>query len=619
MMASGARLVLAFDGGGTSTRAGLYDERGTLLRERQGDASNPVLCGLDRSIAVLTALGTELLAGETAAYVAAGISGAGGALHRDRIARQLCRRLGSQRAVVTTDIHALLYANARTAPAVVVIAGTGSSVIAQSESGELLLVGGRGHLMGDDGSAYAVVIDALRRCANRLDEEGTLPPLAQALTDEAGLSSFQDFVPWTHASSKQRIANLARAVTSQARHGDVEASAVLLDGSMRLARLAGAAMTRLHLPDSTPIYLAGGLFEGDASSKARFARGLSLLGRHAVSVLAPLRGHQAAAALATAESLPAQFPLSVSTDNTSDEPECPPTEQRAAGEPPLDRLSGAGIARKMAQDHQRVLDAIGPCIDRIGATIELIASAFRQGGRLVYVGAGTSGRLGVLDASECPPTFGAPHGQVIALIAGGETAVRESVEGAEDNTEAAKNDLDAIEPPLSECDVVVGITASGTTPYVRAALDLAAARGARTAMLFCNPGIDSGAGILIPLDTGPELLAGSTRLKAGTATKIVLNMLSTGAMALSGRVFENYMIGVRPINAKLKRRAIRIVADLAGLEPAAAEARLIEAGGDVAAAVLAERLHVGPLRAKDLLSQCGGDLRAALERGGPPA
>lgn len=619
MMASGARLVLAFDGGGTSTRAGLYDDRGALLRERNGDASNPVLCGLERSIAVLTAIGRELLAGDTAAVVSAGISGASGAPHRDRIARQLCRRLGAQRAVVTTDIHALLYANARTAPAVVVIAGTGSSVIAQSENGEVLLLGGRGHLMGDDGSAYAVVVDALRRCANRLDDEGTLPPLARALTDEAGLSSFQDFVPWIHASSKQRIAELARAVTSQARHGDADASEVLLDGSACLARLANAAMTRLQLPDSTPIYLAGGLFEGDENSISRFVRRLSTLGRHAVSVLAPLRGHQATVALATAESLPAQFPLSVSTDNQSEEPESLPTEQRADGGPPLDQLSGAGIARKMAQDHQRVFDAIAPCIDRIGATIDRIASAFRQGGRLVYVGAGTSGRLGILDASECPPTFGVPRGQVIALIAGGDTAVRESVEGAEDDTDAATRDLDEIDPPLGEYDVAVGITASGTTPYVRVALEYAAARGAWTAMLCCNPGIDSGASIVIPLDTGPELLAGSTRLKAGTATKIVLNMLSTGAMALSGRIFENYMIGVRPINAKLKRRAIRIVAELAGLEPAAAEARLNEAGGDVAAAVLAGRLHVAPLRAKELLSQCGGNLRAALERGGPPA
>ena len=232
---------------------------------------------------------------------------------------------------------------------------------------------------------------------------------------------------------------------------------------------------------------------------------------------------------------------------------------------------------------------------------------------MIYLGAGTSGRLGVLDASECPPTFGVSPGQVIGLMAGGDEALRDSIEGAEDDTDRAVVDLNALRPALNAKDFGVGITASGRTPYVIAALEEAARVGCTTGMVCCNE-VGSGlASIVIALDTGAEVLAGSTRLKAGTATKLVLNQISTGAMALSGRVYDGYMVGVRASNDKLRERAAGIIVKLTDLAVPEATQLLVKARGEVAVAVLMERAGLGADEAIDRLDRSGGSLRVALE------
>lgn len=229
------------------------------------------------------------------------------------------------------------------------------------------------------------------------------------------------------------------------------------------------------------------------------------------------------------------------------------------------------------------------------------------------MGAGTSGRLGVLDASECPPTFGVPPERVVGIIAGGDGALRHSIEGAEDEPAQAVAALDALSPPVGPSDVVVGIAASGTTPYVFGALEYAEAHGAEPVLLCCNPGQRHAARTVIALDTGPEALTGSTRLKAGTATKLALNMITTGAMARSGYMYEGLMVRVRPVNAKLRRRAARIVATLADMDEQAASKLLEQAGGEIGVAVLMAKRGLPVAEAEARFTGCGHDLRAALE------
>lgn len=241
-------------------------------------------------------------------------------------------------------------------------------------------------------------------------------------------------------------------------------------------------------------------------------------------------------------------------------------------------LTLEGLLAAMEKENLNAARAVAKARGPIAKAAKLIAASFEDGGRLIYVGAGTSGRLGVLDASECLPTFGSKPGQVMGLIAGGERALRSAVEGAEDDKRAARSDLKRIR--LKPVDVVCGISASGRAPYVLEALKAARAANARTVFITCNPPAAraTSVDIRIAVSTGPEVIAGSTRLKAGTATKLVLNALTTGAFTLLGRVHRGEMIGLQPKNQKLKARAVRIVARLTGLSPAKA-ARSLRAVG----------------------------------------
>ncbi|MFH1998702.1 MAG: N-acetylmuramic acid 6-phosphate etherase [Planctomycetota bacterium] len=290
------------------------------------------------------------------------------------------------------------------------------------------------------------------------------------------------------------------------------------------------------------------------------------------------------------------------------------TEARLSLERTLDQCSASEIVQIMNDEDARVHEAVAREQDSIAAAVEMTACAFSLGGRLIYMGAGTSGRLGMLDASECPPTFGASPEQVKALIAGGLPAFFRSIEKAEDDAGQAAADLAALRPPLCGNDVVIGITASGTTPYVLAGLDQARGSGARTVLLCCNPGTTAKADQVIALDTGPEVLSGSTRLKAGTATKMVLNMITTGAMALCGRIYQGLMVGMRPFNAKLLNRAVKMVATLTGKDTEQAEILLHEAGDRIDVAVVMARRSMDAARATALLEENRGDLRAVFEK-----
>lgn len=264
--------------------------------------------------------------------------------------------------------------------------------------------------------------------------------------------------------------------------------------------------------------------------------------------------------------------------------ELPRTERRNPKAKGLAAMSALELVTLMNEEDATVAAAVRAALPDIARVAVDIATAFAGGGRLRYVGAGTSGRLGVLDASEAPPTFGVEPELVHGVIAGGDEALRRSVEGAEDDPLAGEREIVRIARPG---DVVVGLSASGTARYVVAAMKAARALGAFTACVTCVPGSELADAVAVPIvvDVGPEILAGSSRLKAGTATKLVLNMLSTAAMILSGRTKGDLMVDLRPTNAKLRRRAIRMVRDELGIGEVAAEAKLEASGWSVRRAI----------------------------------
>jgi N-acetylmuramic acid 6-phosphate etherase len=289
------------------------------------------------------------------------------------------------------------------------------------------------------------------------------------------------------------------------------------------------------------------------------------------------------------------------------------TEARNSASEQIDRLSALEIVQLMNAEDAQVSWAVGRVAAAIAEALDGIAERLRRGGRLIYLGAGTSGRLGVLDASECPPTFNSRPWQVVGLIAGGPTALTRAVEGAEDRPEVAVEDLQRIH--LSRDDTVVGIATSGRTPYVIGGLRYAGQIGALTIGLTCNADSEMAAvsqQMIVPV-VGPEVISGSTRLKAGTATKLVLNMLTTGAMVKLGKTYGNLMVDLQTTNQKLTHRSRRIVRELTGVGADDAAALLERCGGDVKTAIVVQRCGVSPPQAQRMLAAAAGQLRGALE------
>lgn len=289
------------------------------------------------------------------------------------------------------------------------------------------------------------------------------------------------------------------------------------------------------------------------------------------------------------------------------------TEQRNRETEEIDRLPTVEMLQAINRADSTVADAVHAEIGNIARAVDGIADRLRQGGRLFYQGAGTSGRLGVLDASECPPTFGVGPELVIGLIAGGDHALRHSVEAAEDDPQRGAQDLRQHE--FRSLDALVGIAASGRTPYVLGGLAYARSLRALTIGLSCVPGSEVAEAAEIPITpaVGPEVITGSTRMRAGTATKLVLNMLSTGAMIRLGMVYGNLMVNVVPSNEKLIARGRRIIAEITGVDENRAGA-LLDEGGSVRVAILMEKLQVGRREAERRLEAAEDSLRGALDR-----
>ena len=289
------------------------------------------------------------------------------------------------------------------------------------------------------------------------------------------------------------------------------------------------------------------------------------------------------------------------------------TEQRNPNSMHVDSLSALEIVQLMNEEDKQVPLAIEKCLPQIAQAVECVVAAFQQGGRLVYIGAGTSGRLGVLDASECPPTFGVSPEMVKGIIAGGERALRHPIEGAEDSKAQAVVDLQTIH--FSSKDVLVGIAASGRTPYVIGALEYAKSLGSVTASIASNPNSAMANIVDIAIDTvvGPEVLTGSSRLKSGTAQKLVLNMLTTASMILMGKCYQNLMVDVQASNEKLKARAIRIVMQATDCDKALAEETLKQADQNAKLAIMMILSGLDRAQAEALLEKHQGKLQLALK------
>jgi N-acetylmuramic acid 6-phosphate etherase len=454
---------------------------------------------------------------------------------------------------------------------IAVISGSGSAITGRKD-GKIEKAGGSGHILGDGGGGYTLAIEALRQVLRTYDLAHTVTRSAQEILRALMLNRMEDLIEWTQHADKTEVAALSPVVFTAAELGSVEMMGVLKEGAASLAKYTASVAKWLEY-DKPDVRLQGGIFLHQPLYVELYREAINELIETSFVEPCSISGAFGAAHLAAGGSSNVDVnELFIPPDEIGiDELARASTEQINPRSSEIQQMSAAEMVDLFVGEEQFVEGSIAAQKQKIAEAIEMISNAFKNDGRLFYVGAGTSGRLATLDASEIPPTFGEPPHRVQAIMAGGVNALHSSVEGAEDNTEQGK--LAIIERGASSNDVVCGIAASGRTPFVLAGLDQAKEIGAKTILLTCNPE-RSGKGafdVEIDLPTGPELITGSTRLKAGTATKVTLNMLSTCALVLAGRTQGNLMTGMKASNTKLRNRAIAMVSRLNGVSAARAE------------------------------------------------
>jgi N-acetylmuramic acid 6-phosphate etherase len=589
-------LYLGIEGGGTRTVALLTDTRGTLIQRVETGPANWRLVGPDGLLKQLRQL-ARLFPNPVA--VAIGLAGVRGDDDRVKV-RQVAAHVWPDIPIHTChDLETALWAaggSPEKMPRVIVLSGTGSCCYGRSPAGQTVKIGGWGHILGDKGSGYEIGLRALKAVVFYLDRDGEWTQLGQRILRATQLNDPEQLIAWVQSASKDQVAALAMEVFAAAKERDAIARDILEGAAHVLAKDAVACAQRLA-PKGGPVefVFAGSVLQKQPTFAARVRRALK--GRFPDARFTRLTRETAWGAVELARSIqapvfrPAQaVPAGTKPANAGSalvEVASSLTEQRNPRSLTLDRLSIAGEIELMLSEDAKIPAAIRRERAAIEKLIKLVVRAFKSGGRLFYVGAGTSGRLGILDASECPPTFRTPPDLVQGIIAGGQPAIWSAVEGAEDDHEAGGQAIAF--RGITGKDVVVGIAASGRTPFVRGALREAKRRGAKTALIAFNPHLQFPANerptVLICPRIGPEVLTGSTRLKAGTATKLILNMLTTIAMVRLGKVISNLMVDLNPSNVKLRDRATRIVATLTGQTTADCRAALEQSGWDVKRAV----------------------------------
>jgi len=588
-MESGEK-ILGVEGGGTKTAWILVERSGdelNILDQGKLPSSNFRLATPDRLRAIFSELPKQI---DRAGVF---LAGCGTAEDRHSLSN-LCAEIWPGAKILTgSDRDSGLAAALGHGDGIVVNAGSGSSVTGR-RGDRIENAGGWGHILGDTGGGYFISIRALRLILREYDLHRGEVQLTAKILHGRSLNNLDELVRWAQTADKMEIATLAPVVFEAAASGDVRVMEIIEEGALVLCEYTEAVASRLHLL-APKVMLLGGLFHRDSIYTHAFRRRLKKNlpdARVATAERAPELGAAWLAAEMDELTKVRAKPAEKMIDNLA----AALTEQRNPRSGNLEKMSARELVELFVEEERFVQDALRGAIVDLAKAIETVTGALRKGGRLFYIGAGSSGRIGVLDASEIPPTFGASSDLVQGIIAGGVTALHRSVEGAEDEESVGALAMD--ERGTKDVDVVIGITASGRTPFVLGALGRAKSLGAKTILLTCNPARIVVAGVspaedetaadtaastvivdlAIHLAVGPEILTGSTRLKAGTATKVALNIISTGAMVALGKVRGNLMIDLHTSSTKLRDRAVRLVADLANCDYNSARERL-EAGG----------------------------------------
>jgi N-acetylmuramic acid 6-phosphate etherase len=466
---------------------------------------------------------------------------------------------------------------------IVVNAGSGSSVTGR-RGDKIEKAGGWGHILGDAGGGYFLVIQALRLILREYDLHRGEVQFTAKILRALSLNGLDELVRWAQTADKMEIAMLAPVVFEAAASGDVRVMEIVEEGARVLCECTEAVASRLHLL-APKVVLMGGLFYRDSIYTHAFRRRLKKNLPDARVATAERPPELGAAWLATELADNVTFhpkPSQTEIENLA----AALTEQRNPRSENLEKMNAEELVALFVEEEKFVQDALRGSITSLTRATQIATKSLQNDGRLFYVGAGSSGRIGVLDASEIPPTFGASPDLVQGVIAGGAAALYRSVEGAEDEESAGALAMD--EKEIKNSDVVIGITASGRTPFVLGALKRAKSLGAKTILLTCNPAAVPEAfevDLAISLAVGPEILTGSTRLKAGTATKVALNIISTGAMVALGKVRGNLMIDLHTTSGKLRDRAVRVLAQLANCDYDSARNALEASGWNLTSVV----------------------------------
>jgi N-acetylmuramic acid 6-phosphate etherase len=559
--------ILGVEGGGTKTAWVLVERDNDSLRAvDQGKLppSNFRLVSTERLLAIFAQMPAQ--ADRVGMFLA------GCATEEDRgLLTQLCGQVWPNAKIVAgSDRESGLAAALGRGDGIAVNAGTGASVTGR-RGDRIEKAGGWGHILGDAGGGYFLSLQALRFILREYDLHRGEAQFTAAILRALGLNSRDELVRWAQTADKMDVAGLAPVVFECATNGDESVMRIVDEAAGVLSEYTAAVATRLGLL-APKVILLGSLFQRDGVYVHAFRRKMKKNlsdARVAMSEQPPELG---AAWLASQME---GRPVLISTaQSESANLSRASTEHRNPRSANLEKLGARDLVELFVEEESFVQEALRKETASLARAMEMVTRSLRSGGRLFYVGAGTSGRLGVLDASEIPPTFSVAPDKVQGIIAGGVTALSRSVEGAED--ERGGGALAIEERGVTGADIVCGITASGRAPFVLGALAQAKKLGAQTILLTCNAERDrlAGCDLEIDLPTGPELLTGSTRLKAGTATKIALNIISTGAMVALGKVRGNLMIDLTISNTKLRDRAVRLVAELAKCDANEAAQRL---------------------------------------------
>ena len=578
---------MGIEGGGTRTVAIVLNEPGNILRRAEFGPGNARLLS-DKDLRALF----QRIAGfcRTPVGIGAGLAGVRNEADHHRVSKAIQSAWGNVPALVTHDLAVALAAAddvSDAAAKVLVLSGTGSCCYGIS-GGRTAKVGGWGHLLGDVASGYAIAHTALREVVYEFDRQQKWGPLGKRFLETLLLNEPNDLIGWIQNATKSEVAALSRCVFETG--ADPISLTVIQKAAESLARDALLCADRLAPKGKTVSFvLAGGVLQKQPSIARKVAGLIRKASPSSQITVLDKEGAYGAGQMARKATLERTAILRSQTGIKSPAgdyyipefvPGNSPTEQRNPKSMRFHNLSTKKMVEVMLNAEAKVLPALLRERAGIVRAVDMAAETLKQGGRIFYVGAGTSGRLGVLDASECPPTFRASPEMIQGIIAGGQRALWQAVEGAEDDPDAGANALRFRK--LRPRDLVIGIAASGRTPFVWGALGSAKEIGAKTILLCFNPSLEiekpHRPDLVIAPDLGPEILTGSTRLKSGTATKLVLNLISTIAMVRLGKVISNLMVDLNPSNVKLRERAVRIVQELTGCSAERARAALEKRG-----------------------------------------